>query len=420
MEEIPASWIFAAAVTVTLVSLVFIIWFFTFPSDAPPDEMMLSGSRGPFVSNYSAPNQDNRPYIIRVLRYDVSNQTYRFTDHMRPFNETEPLIIDNSYNIPLPDDNGPAAPAMVQVMREGEKERTIEQTLFILPVDEVQNIINRYSLYGVSNPVPSPTQPVQPTLPIPTAASEMVIPIAEYVCNNNDNTCTAHFSYISRADSNVSVPLGPKNYFNLPPENRGQPDIFYPGYQYDVLTVVWPANSIPIVWHLNGEEALAEPASPLQPVILADPKEGFIPLTVVFTAGTTGNEDTPLSYQWDLGDGTTSTTRDLIHTYKLPGKYTITCTITNQCETVYASSSVQAYNAAFSWEPDPGNPLSIRFFDQTTGTPDTWFWEFGNQDVTSFEKNPVHAFPAPGAYPIALTVHTGQVAKKIVNIVLAG
>lgn len=47
--------------------------------------------------------------------------------------------------------------------------------------------------------------------------------------------------------------------------------------------------------------------------------------------------------------------------------------------------------------------LTVQFTDQSAGTPDTWFWDFGNGD-TSVLQNPVVTYTSPGSYPVLLRV----------------
>ena len=51
------------------------------------------------------------------------------------------------------------------------------------------------------------------------------------------------------------------------------------------------------------------------------------PVTVEFDANVQG--DTPLTYEWDFGDGSTATGREVEHTYTEPGTYTVTLTASN-------------------------------------------------------------------------------------------
>ena len=61
---------------------------------------------------------------------------------------------------------------------------------------------------------------------------------------------------------------------------------------------------------------------------VAEPTSGDAPLTVQFTDQSTDN---PTSWQWDFGDGGSSTEQNPSHTYTNPGKYTVSLTATNDC-----------------------------------------------------------------------------------------
>ncbi|MFH0966827.1 MAG: lectin like domain-containing protein, partial [Methanobacteriota archaeon] len=69
-----------------------------------------------------------------------------------------------------------------------------------------------------------------------------------------------------------------------------------------------------------------------------------------------------------------------------------------------ASPGSETVVADFEAQPKEGNaPLSVRFYDFSTGTIDSWFWNFGDGG-TSSDKEPTHLFSLPGSYPISLTV----------------
>ncbi|GAB3171622.1 hypothetical protein GCM10027059_40140 [Myceligenerans halotolerans] len=62
----------------------------------------------------------------------------------------------------------------------------------------------------------------------------------------------------------------------------------------------------------------------------ADVDSGPTPLTVSFTGDTSHDPDgDPLTYAWDLGDGTTSDEPNLTHTYTEPGAYTARLTVSD-------------------------------------------------------------------------------------------
>jgi PKD repeat protein len=58
----------------------------------------------------------------------------------------------------------------------------------------------------------------------------------------------------------------------------------------------------------------------------ASPTSGYSPLKVVFTDKSTGS---PTSWNWNFGDGTSSTVKNTVHTYNKEGKYTVTLTVKN-------------------------------------------------------------------------------------------
>lgn len=57
-------------------------------------------------------------------------------------------------------------------------------------------------------------------------------------------------------------------------------------------------------------------------------------------------------------------------------------------------------------------PLKVSFFDQSTGDPTTWLWDFGNA-TTSTEQNPIITYPDPGQYTVKLTVSNGVGTSEI-------
>lgn len=64
--------------------------------------------------------------------------------------------------------------------------------------------------------------------------------------------------------------------------------------------------------------------------------------------------------------------------------------------------------AEFSAEPLSGSaPLAVSFTDGSTGSPDSWTWEYreGSAEWTQFstEQNPYHTFESAGTYDIRLT-----------------
>ena len=62
-----------------------------------------------------------------------------------------------------------------------------------------------------------------------------------------------------------------------------------------------------------------------------------------------------------------------------------------------------------------GRPLTVAFTDESTNTPDEWFWDFGD-GTTSTEQDPCHVYDDPCEYTVTLTVgnaHAVDTEEKI-------
>lgn len=78
-------------------------------------------------------------------------------------------------------------------------------------------------------------------------------------------------------------------------------------------------------------------------VITADKTSGPTPLAVNFSAASsTDPEGAPLTYQWDFGDGTTSTETNPTKTYQANGAFTATLTVSDGSKTSQATQTITA------------------------------------------------------------------------------
>jgi len=155
-------------------------------------------------------------------------------------------------------------------------------------------------------------------------------------------------------------------------------------------------------------------------VVVATPESGDAPLEVSFT-GSDSMDDVGIdSYEWDFGDGNTSTETNPTNTYNTAGNYTASLTVTDgEGLTDTATISIvvteaggnQAPEAVVSATPDSGNaPLEVTFTGD--GSTDdigivSYAWDFGDGN-TSTETNPIHTYNAAGSYMASLTVTDGE------------
>jgi PKD repeat protein len=100
------------------------------------------------------------------------------------------------------------------------------------------------------------------------------------------------------------------------------------------------------------------------------------------------------------------------HTFTRPGKYNISLTVANangSNTTINPGfinvKSSEAPVADFSVNVTSGNaPLKVLFTDNSTESPTSWFWDFGNGINSKHAINATHTFTKPGVYDITLTV----------------
>jgi beta propeller repeat protein len=138
----------------------------------------------------------------------------------------------------------------------------------------------------------------------------------------------------------------------------------------------------------------------------ASPILGKAPLKVSFTDKSMG---LPIKWQWNFGDGTSSTKQNPTHKYSKVGSYTVKLTVTNAkgSNMVTKIDYIRVVTkpvANFSAKPTSGKaPLTVAFTDQSTGIATKWKWSFGDGTI-SREKNPKHQYLQEGNYKITLTV----------------
>jgi PKD repeat protein len=167
---------------------------------------------------------------------------------------------------------------------------------------------------------------------------------------------------------------------------------------------------------------VSEPFTPTAPVaaFTADVTSGIAPLNVNFTDQSTG---TPTSWLWDFGDGMNSTEQNPERVYSAAGDYTVTLTVSNEAgsDTVTKESYIKVGEtsinlaAEFSASPTSGNaPLEVSFTDESTGSPTSWKWDFGDGKY-SRKQNPVHTFSKAGNYTVSLTVRNADGRNKTIK-----
>ncbi len=132
------------------------------------------------------------------------------------------------------------------------------------------------------------------------------------------------------------------------------------------------------------------------------------PFTVNFTNQSTAMGT--MTYVWNFGDGTTSTSQNPMHTYTHTGSYSVTLHVTNQygCTdslTFHNYINIDSVNAAFhTLEGDTVCPNQIIHFINDAGT--TALWSFGDGGTSTLNE-PTYSYASPGTYSIMMVASPG-------------
>ncbi len=153
----------------------------------------------------------------------------------------------------------------------------------------------------------------------------------------------------------------------------------------------------------------------------ASPLAGCSPLIVNFQDQSTGS---PTSWNWDFGNGNTSTLQNPTASYFTPGTYTVVLTATNVngSNTLTRTQYITVYEAPtvdFSASTQSGCfPLSVFFTDLSTpgagNTDVAWLWDFGNGS-TSTLQNPATTYTTSGFFTVTLRVTNDKGCSRVLT-----
>lgn len=137
---------------------------------------------------------------------------------------------------------------------------------------------------------------------------------------------------------------------------------------------------------------------------------GCFPLPVQYTDMSLPGSGTIDLWQWDFGDGTSSSLPNPSHTYTAAGNYNVSLRVRNSSgcfRTLTRTQYIQINSgviANFSNTPPSSctAPVNINFQNLSTGGGAlSYLWNFGDGN-TSTLANPPHSYTAPGSYNVTL------------------
>ncbi len=114
------------------------------------------------------------------------------------------------------------------------------------------------------------------------------------------------------------------------------------------------------------------------------------------------------NWTWNFGDGTVSSEQNPVHEFVSSGIYNVCLYMSDSagacssvfCLEVWIDTNPLECQAMFTYIPEG---LTASFFDQSTGFPDTYYWDFGD-GTSSNEPNPVHTWVTTGTYLVCLNI----------------
>ena len=201
---------------------------------------------------------------------------------------------------------------------------------------------------------------------------------------------------------------------------------YYSPGDYTVKLYTWNDNGGD--WENKTEYIhVTAPTSGIHTQFTGSPTSGAAPLTVKFTDSSTGN---PTNFIYVYGDGyyTEYDTGDIqyseggpSHIYYTPGTYTVKCYASNATTGEWLNRTdyitVNNYGppyAAFFASPETGPaPLTLQFLDDSSGSPTSWLFDFGDGTYTEYDTGdspyfaggPYHTYSTAGTYLVTMTCY---------------
>lgn len=122
------------------------------------------------------------------------------------------------------------------------------------------------------------------------------------------------------------------------------------------------------------------------------------------------------NWQWDFGDGNTSSEQNPIHTYSESGYYVVSLFVAGEtCESEMAMDVIVGAYQDTIWQPEScmamffpvfQNDLNVEFINESFAEDETsYFWDFGD-GTSSTEMNPIHQYNEAGEYLVILNLES--------------
>lgn len=121
-----------------------------------------------------------------------------------------------------------------------------------------------------------------------------------------------------------------------------------------------------------------------------------------FSSSTSGSG--PFTYNWNFGDGNSSTLANPTHQYSAASSYGVSLIVTDSRGTncsYYDTVHVNYCSPYFLYNISPSGSVSFRNYSITSRSS-SFLWNFGDGNTSNL-KNPIHTYQNSGSYVVSLT-----------------
>ncbi|HEX2900940.1 MAG TPA: PKD domain-containing protein, partial [Bacteroidia bacterium] len=185
---------------------------------------------------------------------------------------------------------------------------------------------------------------------------------------------------------------------------------------YTVSLTVTGANGCT---HTLSQPNLVQIVPPVANFTFTGIQSGCMPRTIMFNDTVFSPFDPVVTWNWDFGDGVTSTNPN--HTYTIAGNWTVSLIVF----TAGGCSDTVIMPNLISTGPNPvvvftANPRTVCIgepvpFNNNSVNDSTWLWDFGDGNTSTLE-DPVHAYDSIGNFTVTLTAgNNGCTGSQIRN-----
>ncbi|MDH7460084.1 PKD domain-containing protein [Chitinophagaceae bacterium 26-R-25] len=266
-------------------------------------------------------------------------------------------------------------------------------------------------IYGSDNGCTDSASNVIFVRPVPQASFTTLAD----VCFGDKSTFTDQSTVNTAADPAAAIGSWTWNF------GDGNPDVTYTnGNPFDKTFAT--AKSYPVTLKVTSKDGCVSDVFTKAVNVHVLPTAAFdLPTAIcmpggdaVFTNNSASTEPGALTYNWQFGDGGTSTDVSPTHVYAAQQPYTVTLKATSAFG-CFASTNKQFTSNVFKPKPvvafdisdkGPCEGVAVIFTDRSQGVGGpiaTWNWSFGD-GTNSTEQTPSKVFDKFGSYTISLTV----------------